>query len=318
MNIDLASTSDINAIRSFIKDNWAPNHIFARDADFFEYEMTDEGTVNFVVAKNELQQICGLVGFTKSKKQINEANLFLVILCVLPEYAKQGLSFKLINKCIELTSGSVNTVGAAPSVLPLYKLLGFQTGYLKHYFWLNPELNSFELCQPGEKQFVQVQDTGEFVQVSNVLEEEFCSLSTERRDYETFVKRYLEHPTYEYLLYLSKSKDGLIVAREVSQGQAKALKVIDYFGDNAKLTGALIKLTSVAVGQKYEFIDLYVKGTEDTDVQNAGFDIIDTNGDVVIPNYFSPFVMKNIQLTYATRDESLILMRGDGDQDRPS
>lgn len=38
----------------------------------------------------------------------------------------------------------------------------------------------------------------------------------------------------------------------------------------------------------------------------------------IIPNYFSPFEMKNIEIYYFSSDEDIILFKGDGDQDRPN
>ena len=68
----------------------------------------------------------------------------------------------------------------------------------------------------------------------------------------------------------------------------------------------------------YEYIDFYLYGIEDDILRDAGFVLQDDDVNI-IPNYFEPFVQKNISLDfYADSLEEIILFKGDGDQDRPN
>ena len=72
----------------------------------------------------------------------------------------------------------------------------------------------------------------------------------------------------------------------------------------------------------HEYIDLFTKGLDEKIILEAGFMKVDNkNNDVIIPNYFEPFVQKNVCIRYFTDTKNLKDLRiykGDGDQDRPS
>ncbi|WP_333913717.1 hypothetical protein [Vibrio coralliirubri] len=322
MKLELAVFSDISAIRAFINEHWRRDHIFARNEDFFKFEMTDDLNVNFLLARDDNNDIAGLVGFTKSAKERRNANLFLVILCVLPQFASKGLSFKLINECIAMNSSSVNTIGAAPKVLPLYQLLGFKTGYLEHFFWINTHLEKLNLC---ENKSLLFKDTlsrepelnDYFSKLESIDKDTFDNISSTRRDFYSFEKRYFQHPIYQYEVYYNKSNASIIVVRVVEANSSRAIKIIDYFGKYTDITMSLKFLVHLAKDNNYEFIDIYTKGIDSKLITAANFSLVEDK-DVTIPNYFSPFLLENISISYATKDDSLVLFRGDGDQDRPS
>ena len=72
--------------------------------------------------------------------------------------------------------------------------------------------------------------------------------------------------------------------------------------------------------KNHEYIDFLCSGLSSTMMLRAGF--IKVNDDVVIPNYFEPFVKKNIFINFFTEssldEENLRIFKADGDQDRPS
>ena len=53
---------------------------------------------------------------------------------------------------------------------------------------------------------------------------------------------------------------------------------------------------------------------------SSGFKIKKITKKIIIPNYFKPFVQKNIKLRYAfyPSSEKMIFFKGDCDQDRPN
>lgn len=56
---------DIPAIMQFIRENWKENHILARDENFFHWMYTDEEGCNVVLAEDEHNDICGMIGVIK-------------------------------------------------------------------------------------------------------------------------------------------------------------------------------------------------------------------------------------------------------------
>ncbi len=320
MEIRRAKLSELKDIQNFIKVNWSRNHIFAENEGYLKYEMTsgaDSNFLNFLISKNQNEEICGILGFTKSNKDIDNSELFLVMLCVASEHAKHGLAIKMLQEAKSLTNKSLHTVGVASSALPLYKLLGFNTGILNHYAWINQNINEYSLCVPNDKTLFNLNGNSTFKVVKEIDRLQFIDTNDHRKDYFSFRRRYIEHPVFEYQFAYDTDSSSLIVWRVVNHNNAKAIKVIDYFGNLNELANALVLLKSVAIEISAEFVDIYIKAKLRIDISDIGFYEVNYN-EFVIPNYFSPFLKENINLNYATCNDDLTIMRGDGDQDRPS
>jgi hypothetical protein len=68
----------------------------------------------------------------------------------------------------------------------------------------------------------------------------------------------------------------------------------------------------------YEYADLYCCGVKEALLENAGFVCKGFDDKNIIPNYFEPYVRKNISIHYVTTCEDSIFFKGEGDQDRPN
>jgi hypothetical protein len=72
----------------------------------------------------------------------------------------------------------------------------------------------------------------------------------------------------------------------------------------------------------HEYIDLLSMGLDEKIIFKAGFSKLNfEQNELVIPNYFDPFIQSNIKIRYFsdTKDlKNLRIYKGDGDQDRPS
>ncbi|MFQ9650174.1 MAG: hypothetical protein ACLRZZ_08080 [Enterocloster sp.] len=67
----------------------------------------------------------------------------------------------------------------------------------------------------------------------------------------------------------------------------------------------------------YEYIDCYQTGVKDEIMNGAGF-LLKDDERTMIPNYFEPYVGKNVDIYYFCTDGDITLFKGDGDQDRPN
>ena len=72
----------------------------------------------------------------------------------------------------------------------------------------------------------------------------------------------------------------------------------------------------------FEYIDFMCFGFDGEFLKNAGFQKINIdNNNLIIPNYFSPFIRKNIKINFfadTKHIDQLRIFKADGDQDRPS
>ena len=335
VSVGLASKSDTSGIVTFISRYWNKDHIFVTSKSFFDYEMTSGGVPNFVIAKVH-GQITGLVGFLKCGEVLSDSDLQLVVFRVMNEYGHLQIGVKLIRFVQDLTKKGVHTVGANPKTLRYYEyFLGFKTGWMAHYYWLNEnsknralflnstvtEIKSTELIKNTE--FVSGYEV-KTIRAEDVNFDVFDKLNKDqsnRKSHSYFIHRYPNHPIYHYDFFALRRKPddvaGIGVIRCVDVLGARGFRFIDWVGPESLFSVFCRGLIGVAKQQNIDFIDLYCTGLDKNGIIGSGFQEIDNS--VIIPNYLEPLVMKNIEISYVTSaDKNIWFFRGDGDQDRPS
>ena len=329
MQIKLAKSSDIYAIKTFIKDNWKQNHIFVQNDSFFNYEMCAFGEPNFAIALVE-NKIIGILGFTCNRESIQDSDLFLVMFRVVKSQKTVITGVKLIKFLMNLTSAEVHTVGANKKILTYYKFLGFQIGNLNHYYWLNnnPTIQKF-FCKKSYSQPISLKSINKVIndgKLEEISKDVLWSINFDLhagkghkliKSKNFFLRRYAKHPIYSYSFYKSDTFNGLGVVRKVDVEGFLGWKIIDWYGELKYFDKFCKLLVASAYENNVAFVDLYVKGADEEKLIFAGFQKISDS--VIIPNYLEPLVLKNIQISFVTTSkENIFLIRGDGDQDRPS
>ena len=100
------------------------------------------------------------------------------------------------------------------------------------------------------------------------------------------------------------------------------MRIVDFYGEEDSFPYATDLLKTVMLEKGYEYIDILFFGLDKDLLDHSGFLQLDLDSsDVIIPNYFDPFVKKNININFSVATESIEKVRffkADGDQDRPS
>ena len=325
--IRLATKDESFEIIDFIKKYWRQDHIYVRDHKFFAYELKSQESLQFAIARIN-HEIAGIVGFIQYRENLNNSDIFLVILRVLEQFSNRGLGLKLVQFCRTLTNRDVHAIGVKSQVLPLYSLLGFYTGWLDHFYWVNDSLQTYKLAfiDPKFRPTKQIPPSVSFKQLNGqVTEQDMKKLEFHpqvRKSLWFINRRYINHPYYRYLLFrpekhTTKEQYGIGVLRIVEYKKARAVRIVDWLG-SPELFGEFCAFsTSIATSTSSEYVDLYCTGMPRDSILNAGFKPI-TKIDI-IPSHFTPFKRENIRLSFvSTATNNLVMFRGDGDQDRPS
>ena len=85
---------------------------------------------------------------------------------------------------------------------------------------------------------------------------------------------------------------GLLFGRDVSTGQSTILRLVEFRGDLKEL-GRLGKALHPIMRQEgYEYIDMMVSDLPKEVMIKSGFSLLDPDGDIVIPIYFSSLLGK--------------------------
>ncbi|WP_109316454.1 hypothetical protein [Pseudovibrio ascidiaceicola] len=323
MQIRLASHKDKEKILHFIRDHWKADHIFLRDPNFWSYEMTSNGKPNYILACDQ-NKVFGLLGFIPYEiAEPFAGDIALAMLKVREDMSTLGIGPKLLNFAKNLSNGEVHCVGIVDKALSMYTLLGYQTGHLQQYALINQSIDNYCIASVPRQYSQSLPEIFDGLEFSNFFpsKDEFEKIEqTEQRQKDFyFVKhRYYEHPKYFYKLTqirLHGKIQALGVWRIVKHNNSCAIKLVDWFGCDVYLASLLRYLHDYSVKIKAEYVDCY---TSCKRLENYILPVSQVK-DLIVPNYFHPFVQKSVGISYATTAKNPhALFCGDGDQDRPS
>jgi len=331
IDIRFAKTTDTQNIRKFINSHWMENHILSRDKDFFLYEFQDNEDINFVIATDNQSNIYAVLGFIKSST--NNSDIWTAIWKAINHKAHPMLGVELLdylrntNKYNRLISNGINS-----KTIAIYDYFGFYTNYLNQYVIINNNIQNFNILKISGIAHLKKVNLIENSQYSLIklkeseLDFDFDSQEfIPHKDENYFIKRYFNHPIYIYDIYgiyKEKTLTSIIVMREVALENSKILRIMDYLGDEKDIAYITSKIYQIIVNKGYEYVDFVCFGFDNANLKKAGFLKINLeSAEVIVPNYFSPFVQENIKLNFMVDTKEINKLRmckADGDQDRPN
>ena len=289
--IRFATMDDIPKIMQFINDYWKKGHLLSVDRDFFEYEHRFGERVSYVVSvdeqTDEINAILGYIPYGKTHRDVMtvmwQANHTAspALGLDLFNYLKEGIKQYKIAKIED--SNCPNTIGNACEYVYLEDWSAVERNFdFKNYFESKPK----------------------------PLKEEWYVR-----------KRYFEHPKYSYLPYGIKDACGkvsaLLIFRKQLAQNSMVVRLIDIIGDVSAIGRTTNLLDDLLNKYEAEYVDCYEIGVSDELFKCGGWTKREETPNI-IPNYFSPFEMKNVDIYYFSSDKDVILFKGDGDQDRPN
>jgi hypothetical protein len=334
--LDVCGLDDAEALMAFVRDHWSARHILATSRTLLDWQHRDEAArrYTFVIAR-EANEIVGMLGYIAASRydpalRGPSDTLWLTTWKVRPDRAT-GLGLALLRKLSAIyPAGWIGTVGLNPATRPIYEALGYRTGKLARHYLLNPRID-FELAKVPDgfpratarsgKATMTLLPPGDLLRSGEGLGIDDGD-QVPRKTRAFLYNRYLTHPFYRYDAYLladESRKRGIVVTRVCSQGGARAVRVVDYLGSPEPLAAAGSAFESMLAGMEAEYIDFYCSGLHD-ELSAAGFRTVAVEDELVLPGYFEPFVVGNVDLSYAIKGPSgrLVICKGDADQDRPS
>ena len=322
--ITFATTRDTGDIMDFIDREWRKGHILARDRAFFTwmYAPAGDGRVNFVISRNENGEIDGLLGFIpydREGKQISLA-LWKALKSAGGMVGMGMLAF--LEK--ELQPQAIATPGVNPGTTgAIYKYFKYAVGKMDHRY-RSADRTDFRLAEMGNASRPAAKDA-ENVRIREITafeeyEQAGIRLMPNALQKEAWYirRRYFEHPVFHYQHRIIEDDAGkLDVVTRVQEAEgASCLRVVDLLGDVRLLPAFTGTLDALIAEGGHEYADCYAAGIPKELWDEAGWLDPEETGSV-IPNYFAPFERRNIEIWYSSKPANIVLLRGDGDQDRP-
>ena len=334
LEIRYCALDEHEKLQSFINAEWKKGHILATSKLLLDWQHRDTNKYNFVVANDtETNAFCGILGFvpvsrydTSLEKQ---KDIWLAVWKVVKTKKHAGLGFRLIDFLIaDFQPRSIGAIGMNDEVKNVYKFMKYTLGELAHYYFIDKTRNDYQIITLPEG---RTYDEDLSMQASGVVLKAIDDL----RDIETdihhktvpskslsyLINRYQLHPIYRYKFYGAFHNDILqliIVIRKAETNGSFCLRIVDMYGDFSFRYSLTEDLALLLQEENAEYVDCLNWGLSQEFFNGLGFTM--ANDEVIIPNFFEPFVKAKRGVTFGvrTKETGYVIFKGDSDQDRPS
>lgn len=344
-NIRLATDKDESEVIAFIDAYWKKNHIFVREPEVFSWQYrNNDGRWNIVIAEsqdgNEEKSIVGILGFIPMghyDKNLGDDCIFLAVWKVRDDICPPGVGLQMLKHIKKTFSPSfIGAIGISDMVKPIYRALGYTTGRLDQLAFFNPSFSeNYKIATVPDNILCSTETLSDAVNFSRIDEEDIDLIkkvddialeSSPKKSFNYIKNRYLKHPWYNYkvkVVIFNNSRTAIIVWREVELGNRKALRVVDIIGEREWLEHSGSAFLEETKAAEAEYIEIMASGINLDALKSAGFISAEDYEGLIIPNYFSPYVNENIEISYAYKlfqssGSCSAFFRADSDQDRPN
>ena len=346
IRVRLARPEDQADLIDFIRDHWSSTHIFTQAPDLFAWQYRQpDGRFNMMMAENvtdDERSVIGVLGFIPMGRfddALGDQDVTLAIWKV-RDGAPPGVGLRLLKQLqAELQPRMIAAIGISDVVAPIYQVLRYKVAALDQSAIFNPSRQdrlllaenvppeAFADPDPSQQDSVRLTwlDLTIDGEIRSIIDR-IAARSLPAKSWTYVASRFLDHPWYEYtasLVHHRGRPTAVVVWRTVEAEGARVLRIVDVIGGTAWLAEARRSLLAEVVAADAEYIDLMQWGIDDTVLDAGGFVGRRTCPGIMIPNYFSPFERRNIDVALAYRvigdvDAPLHLYRADSDQDRPN
>ncbi|MFA6316396.1 MAG: hypothetical protein WC943_03175 [Elusimicrobiota bacterium] len=338
--IRLGRAEDIGRVMDFIGRHWSPGHVLSRSRSLMDWQHQDRSQpdrYNWLLAERE-GDLLGILGFIPTSlfdRGLAGNNCTWLSLWKVRDDARHaGLGLGLLRALEKLEpSAPLGVLGINPAHPPMYRALGYKTGQLAQHAVFNPGAArklaaapaSFPLPLPRPGDAVLRPLTAVSLDADCVglkLGSRAAAAPAKTPSY--FLNRYLRHPIYRYDLRLVEADgraQGLLATRVAEHGGARALRIVDFLGESSVLGRCGSSLGCLLEETGAEYADLWEHGLDRDALAAAGFSRVEPDGPLIVPNHFEPFTGLRSRIEFAVRGHAgtpFVIMRGDGDQDRPN
>ena len=334
-DLKILNLSHLNKLRIFIRDNWKKNHILAKDKNFLIWQYLNKKKINTAAAifKNKILGVQMFIPQSHYDKKLNDKEIFLTIFRCL-ETKIPGLSVKIFQYIVKkFNPNFIGTTGFSHKMINFHKWQGFNVGLMKHHVAISPFKKKYKIASiPLKiKKFIpkkQMQDL-EIVEI-NILN--INSYKVDKSFYDQppkktlnfILNRFLKHPKYQYMIFATLKNKKIIsicILRMLKKNTVTVFKIVDYVGHEKFFASYGFIFYKLIKQYSAEYIDFYSHGISEKYILEAGFIDRRKYKDLIIPEYFEPYIKKNIDLMYGYINKTkkkVKIFKADGDRDRPN
>ena len=328
--------NEIVQVEEFIECHWKREHALAHNRALMNWQHYDKESnhYNFILATDcRTGEILALQGFITTRvfdSQITSPALCGAIWKSICEDKYPGVGILLQTWMITNVEHQVLFgLGMSNITERVNRSEHRKLGFLRQYYILNPKKHHFALADRIEKSEKLTEEVCEQKSFCLLDGQKFLKTVSVVSDKIPFFKsavyyqhRFLEHPVYQYTATGIFQKDAGLQAvffwRKCFYQGSCCLRIVDYIGDGSELQGCLPLFHAMLMEEDAEYIDFYQTGISRENMLSGGF-LDRADSDIIIPNYYEPFLRQNVELNYAWEGPCQPwLFKGDADMDRPN
>lgn len=324
--IRFANYEDIPKIMQFIDKHWKKDHIMSRNRELFEFQHIWGNEVSFVLSENNQGELDGILGYIPY--DLKDRDVMLAIWkTIKTDNTMLGIDIlRFLRE--DSTVKTLSAPGINPKTRSIYQFLGIPTGKMRHWYRLNQRdkykiaiIDDFEVPWACDDKDVSIEEYFEFEKVRTEFEK-LDYRRQENRPYKSadyIERRYFSHPVFHYLKYGIRCAGEwlMLIFRVQPYKGSGALRLIDGIGDLELFPYFTKTMDRLMEQLDCEYADIYETGMNERLLVSGGWKRKETTGNI-IPEYFSPFEQRNVDIYYMSEIPNAVLFKGDGDMDRPN
>lgn len=333
ITIRFATIDDLEDIMRFIGEHWRKGHILSINKELLLRDFQDDDRLNFAIALDEkkIQALFGFMLYSKHACPDITGSIWKNISKSVPLLGLKVRKYTLDNIAHRTFVG----FGANPDSEHIYKTLKIRWVTMDHYYLLNKNKLGYKIAKVSsiKEKNNSMQGNTDSYRIKRMQSSEeaigfdfqkFISLSP-YKDYWYFSNRFFNYPIYCYESFhivVNDHSEAIVVCRRFMHEDALAYRIVDYYGDELLLKYFVDYYHKNLVTSECEYLDFVCYGFDEDFLRSLGFDKLNHQSDnVIIPNYFEPFIQRNIKVFGVIGGNGLYSYRvckADGDQDRPN
>lgn len=313
----------------FLDKYWRKNHIVATSEKVFDFQHKYDDKYTFVIAENkETKEFDAVFGYILTHKYDKTHQIPNVAWGAIwkvrndvqnAERTSLGLGLlRFILKHEDVITFASS--GISDKHREISSGLGFVMGEMTHYYIANTLRETYVITEnpikpdfaPSYMRLAWI-DWKDRIEVTNTL--------NPFKNYNYLIHRYENHPVYTYRLlgaYVLGELKLLMVVRKQRVEDSCCLRIVDMLGSEIGLRNIGLEMQRVLAEENAEYIDCWNYGMDKKIFDTLGFEVV--SGETIIPDYFAPFERQNIRIEINSLEQepSMVIFKGDGDQDRPN
>jgi len=350
IKLRFAGVNDTRNIIEFIKNNWSRNHIFSKFPKILKWQhnsFSKPRRLNFVIAENFFENknpiIIGILGYIQFSRFTLDKKSKEISLAIwkTKENSPTGLGLNLLKFLkSKLNPEMVLAIGTSLMVNPIYKVIGYNTGFLSHYALFplkkkskkdkikNIPINARLLIRKNNELILKKINKKNILKIFSLkLINNLGKIRQPKKNFNYILNRFFHHPVYKYevraVIFKNKLK-AFFIWRKVKCPKYSILTIVDIIGNVEVIANCGFFLREEIINTNCEYMDLMQYGIEPKILKKSGFISKNYHKKIILPSHFEPFQNKNIKtdivfwINSGNLNKNHIFFKADSDQDRPN